>query len=98
MYLYDDVMIYFLPARFLSLNFSFSMAFSSARSLSNEPYTRLMRSLYERSFSFCLFCCSDARKRASLRSSRIAPLRSCLTCALSFAVSFRSWSGSRLRR
>ena len=94
----DIVRHHLRPARFFSFSFSFSIAFCSARSLSREPNTRFKRSLYVLSLSFCFLCCSAARKRASLRSSRIAPLRSCLYCALIFAASFCSWSGSRLRR
>ena len=90
--------LYLRPALLFSFIFSLSIAFSSALSDSIDPKTRFIRSLYALSFSFCFLCCSAARKRASLRSSRIAPLRSCLYCALTFAASFRSWSGSRFRR
>ena len=94
----SEGLYYFFPALLFSRAFSLSIAFSSALSPSIDPNTLRMLALYAASFSRCFSCCTLAKKRASLRSSRIAPLRSCLTCFLSLDASFRSWSGSCARR
>ena len=83
--------IYF---RRFCLAFSLSICFSSARSDVMAPWTRRIFALYALSFSACSRDFSPAKKRLSLRSSRMAPLRSFLYNVRIFFEALRSTSGS----